>query len=96
MKQRTLDEYTDIRKYTHLYLGQAKNAIWESGGMTKEIHEAIDEVLEWEEKTHLEVLAIYEQYETALSYLDEEEPKGLEAMIEHGFVSDEPDTEEQA
>ena len=26
----------------------------------------------------------------------EEEPKGLEAMIEHGFVSDEPDTEEQA
>ena len=29
-------------------------------------------------------------------FKDEEEPKGLEAMIEHGFVSDEPDTEEQA
>lgn len=66
MKQRTLDEYTDIRKYTHLYLGQVKNAIWESGAMTKKIHEALDEALEWEEKTHLEVLEIYGAYTAAL------------------------------
>ena len=73
MKQRTLDQYTDMRKYIHLYLGQLKDAMWESGGMTKDIHEALCELLEWEEKTHLEVLEIYKQYTSALSSSDKEE-----------------------
>ena len=73
MKQRTLDIYTDTRKYIPLHLGQLKEALWESGGMTKDIHEALSKALEWEEKTHSEVLAIYEQYAEALSYFDKEE-----------------------
>ena len=66
-----MDQYSDSRKYIAFYVREVTNALWKSGGMTKEIHESLNNVLVWDEKTHLEVLEIYGAYTDTLKALKE-------------------------
>lgn len=69
--QRPISEYKDIRKYVHFHINNLKDALWQSGTMTKECYDQLAELEAYEEKVHCEVLELYAAYTNTLQALKE-------------------------